>query len=156
MSVRVVVTGVDGAGRSTFVSDEPAAGSQQWGDLWLTDPVRGTGALAQPSGDPLALEPPAGGTSWRVFDIPPDEQIREALAANAASIPGMEPDGFHTTDTVDYVTVIDGEVTLQLDDGEVELRTGDCVVQRNTRHAWRNRSGRPVRMMAVMVSLREP
>jgi mannose-6-phosphate isomerase-like protein (cupin superfamily) len=152
--MRVVVTGVDDHGRSTFVSDELAAGSERWGDLWLTDPTRGHDAIAAPSGDPLALEPPPGGTSWRVFDIPPDEQIREALAVNAALIPGMEPDGFHTTDTVDYVMVLDGEVTLELDTGDVDLRTGDCVVQRRTRHAWRNRSGRPVRMMAVMISLR--
>jgi hypothetical protein len=43
-------------------------------------------------------------------------------------------------------------VSLQLDDGEVALCAGDCVVQRGTRHAWRNRSGRPVRMAAVMLS----
>jgi hypothetical protein len=45
---------------------------------------------------------------------------------------------------------------LELDEGGVDLRSGDCVGQRGTRHAWRNRSGRPVRMAVVMVSLARP
>ena len=49
---------------------------------------------------------------------------------------------------------LEGEIALQLDTGEVTLRPGDCVVQRGTRHAWRNRSGKPVKMMAVMLSTR--
>jgi hypothetical protein len=125
MTVRVVVTGIDGDGRSTFVSDGPATGSEQWGDVWCTDPVRGLDAIAELSGDPLALEPPAGGTAWRVFEVPPDAVMREAMAQAAGTIPGMEADGFHTTDTVDYVTVLEGEISLELDTGEVTLVPGD-------------------------------
>ena len=54
----------------------------------------------------------------------------------------MEPDapGMHTTATIDFEVVLEGEVWLELDDGEeVHLRVGDCVVQNGTRHAWRNR-----------------
>ncbi len=69
---------------------------------------------------------------------------------------GVEADGFHTTATVDLVMVLEGEIALELDDGEVLLGPGDCVVQRATRHAWRNRSGARVRMMAVMLSLQPP
>jgi quercetin dioxygenase-like cupin family protein len=50
--------------------------------------------------------------------------------------------------------VLEGEISLELDIGEITLHPGDCVVQRNTRHAWRNRNDHPVRMVAVMVSLR--
>ncbi len=32
-------------------------------------------------------------------------------------------------------------------------KRGDCVVQRGTNHAWRNKSGRPVRMAVVMLGL---
>ena len=58
----------------------------------------------------------------------------------------METDdpGMHRTDTVDYVVVLSGEVSLELDDGEtVHLSAGDCVVQNGTRHAWRNSSSAP-------------
>jgi len=100
------------------------------------------------------LEPPAGGTAWRVFEVPPDDVMRAAMASAAGTMEGIEADGFHTTETIDYVMVLEGEVALELDTGEVTLGPGDCVVQRGTRHAWRNRSGRPVRMVAVMLSTR--
>jgi mannose-6-phosphate isomerase-like protein (cupin superfamily) len=48
--------------------------------------------------------------------------------------------------------VLEGDITLELDTGEVDLHPGDCVVQRGTRHAWRNRADQPVRMVAVMLS----
>jgi hypothetical protein len=36
----------------------------------------------------------------------------------------------HTTDTVDYDTIISGELCLELDDGkEVRLKPGDIVIQ---------------------------
>ena len=41
--------------------------------------------------------------------------------------------------------------TLVLDDSEVPLRPGSVVVQRGTNHAWANRSGRPCRMLFVLV-----
>ena len=59
----------------------------------------------------------------------------------------------HITDTVDYLYVLDGDLTLELDDGEVLLHPGDTVVQRRTTHAWRNDNDFPVRLVAVMVSL---
>jgi len=33
----------------------------------------------------------------------------------------------------------------------VVLRTGDVVIQRGTNHAWSNRSGKPVRMLYVLI-----
>ncbi len=150
--VRRVVTGVDAQGRSTFVSDGDAFGGDAWGEVWVTDPRHGLDAVVDPRHGPFVLQPPAGGTAWRVFSLPPDAVMRERMAAAAEHIPGMESDGFHTTATIDYVMVLEGEVSLELDTGEVALHPGDCVVQRGTRHAWRNRSDHPVRMAAVMLS----
>ena len=88
------------------------------------------------------------------FTIPPDTAtsidpvgIASALEEIQQKLPGLmdvlEPDhpGMHTTDTVDFDVIISGEVYLELDDGaEVLLKTGDCVIQNGTRHAWHNRS----------------
>ena len=52
---------------------------------------------------------------------------------------------------MDYGIVIEGEITLVLDDSEVLLRPGSVVVQRGTNHAWANRSGQPCRMLFVLV-----
>jgi quercetin dioxygenase-like cupin family protein len=42
--------------------------------------------------------------------------------------------------------VLEGEVTLVLDQQEVHLSAGDTVVQRGTNHAWSNRSSRPCKI----------
>ena len=47
------------------------------------------------------------------------------------------------TRTLDFCLILKGEITLVLDTEEVDLRAGDTVVQRGTRHAWTNRSSRP-------------
>ncbi|CZR61841.1 related to Cupin domain protein [Phialocephala subalpina] len=59
----------------------------------------------------------------------------------------------HITKTLDYGTVIEGEIELVLDSGEKKvLRRGDSCVQRGTMHAWRNVSEREWgRMVFVLV-----
>jgi uncharacterized cupin superfamily protein len=42
-------------------------------------------------------------------------------------------------------------MTLVLDRGETTLKPGDVVVQRGTNHAWANRSGKPCRMLFVLL-----
>jgi quercetin dioxygenase-like cupin family protein len=54
----------------------------------------------------------------------------------------------HKTNTVDYAVVFEGEMWLELDDGKtVHLRQGDVVVQKGTRHAWRNQGTASVTML---------
>jgi quercetin dioxygenase-like cupin family protein len=46
----------------------------------------------------------------------------------------------HRTDTMDCITVISGEIDMELEDGrEVHLKAGDVMVQRGTVHNWVNR-----------------
>jgi mannose-6-phosphate isomerase-like protein (cupin superfamily) len=151
MGVRRVVTGeVDG--RSMILADGAPESTAIWEDLWVTGP-----------GDPLGhdpdgaddLEPPAGALRWRLFSVPPDAVLRTMIAEHAGDGAAVIDDAFfHQTNTVDYVYVLDGgDLTLRLDDGEVLLHPGDCVVQRATKHAWRNLNDTPVRLLVVMASL---
>ena len=58
----------------------------------------------------------------------------------------------HTTDTIDYVVILGGSAELELDDGRKEIvQTGDCVVQRGTRHAWRVTSEEPLILAATLI-----
>ena len=150
MAPRRIVTGTDAAGRSCVLHDGPASDVPGFAELWRS---AGGDPLAEAPAEPgaPALEPAAGGTSWRVFDLPPDEVVAAYLRSQGKA--DAEEGGFHRTDTLDFVMILDGTLTLELDRGAVELGPGDCVVQRATRHAWRNRSGRPVRLAVVMLRL---
>ncbi len=145
---RRIVTGVNQAGRSKVVTDGPAPTS--WcTELWATSADKPLGL--DPAEIRPTLMPPAKGTRWRMVDIPPDSTVRQSVRASA--VEGVSEDGWHTTNTVDYVFILDGDITLELDDAKVELHPGDCVVQRATNHRWRNHGTRPARMVAVMISL---
>jgi quercetin dioxygenase-like cupin family protein len=45
--------------------------------------------------------------------------------------------GVHRTDTIDYDTVLRGEIVLVLDDEEVVLQPNDCVMLPGVVHGWR-------------------
>lgn len=114
---------------------------------------------------PASVLPAPGGTSVIVVEFPPDSaELPSDFDPQAAGdelcarLPGLgecfEPDapGFHRTDTIDYGVVLQGEMTLDLDGGRIQVvRQGDIVVQNGTRHAWRNHTSTPSRMLFVMI-----
>ena len=57
----------------------------------------------------------------------------------------------HRTDTVDYAMVLQGSITMLLDEQDVELSAGDVVVQNGTSHAWANRGHAPCLMAFVLI-----
>lgn len=176
--VRRVVTGFDADGRSRIVIDDVAPSifafdrepEFRQDDVWVTAwPVEPAGPDLVERVGPVPLEPPPGGTIFRLAILPPDERLvkltadpsfMEELASKYAGGDAHEEEGdfqYHRSATIDYVQVLDGEVTLELDSGEeVHLQRGDCVVQRGTNHAWRNRSGKPCVVSSVLVSTRPP
>ncbi|MBV5291392.1 MAG: cupin domain-containing protein [Curvibacter lanceolatus] len=169
-----VVTGHDDQGRAIISSQGPlptvvaieAIPGTVFHEVWSTDasPARVDNG-ADPTLGALRLPPPAQGTRMRFVDIPPDTadylatgagRMKEAFTqigdAAASTVAADSPHPLmHRTESVDYGVVIEGEMTLVLDDSEVLLRPGSVVVQRGTNHAWANRSGRPCRMLFVLV-----
>jgi mannose-6-phosphate isomerase-like protein (cupin superfamily) len=133
--------------------------------VWCTPPVPALDyAGTDPTTDAPTLLPQPGGTSFIILTFPPDAVYADptfdpaAAGAEAArNSPGLaelfEPDnpGMHTTPTVDYDVVLDGELWLALTDGEVRLTAGDVVVQHGTRHAWQNKSDKPATLLAVLI-----
>ncbi len=146
-----VITATDANGKSQFETADDV--SPQFTEIWASAagaPL--TAAEAASTGGATArLEPLPGATTFRVFELPDDAVVAEYLRAQGASH-GADA-SFHRTNTLDYVLILDGEITLELDRGSMKLGPGDCVVQRATNHAWRNKSGKPVRMAVVMVGL---
>ena len=172
-NLRRVVTGLDDAGRSCFIFNGPPA-SRLAGDnaersalcLWQTEGPHASnegGAEAAPA--PFDLSLTFGSTKFLTTqfapvpdaaNLPAEERARRARAASNVTPAyrlGLTSDhpGMHVTDTIDYVAVISGEITLVLEAGEQVLRAGDVVVDRGVAHAWENRGVEPAVIIAVLV-----
>ena len=168
------VTGHDAEGKAVVVSHGPlphvaeiaAIPGTVFHEVWCTQgsPVTVDNG-ADPSLGALQLKPPTQGTRMRFVDIPPDTEdfLRQGAArmhdafsqigdTAASTVKAHSPHPLmHRTESVDYGIVIEGEMTLVLDDSEVPLRAGSVVIQRGTNHAWANRSGRPCRMLFLLI-----
>jgi mannose-6-phosphate isomerase-like protein (cupin superfamily) len=165
MKVRRVVTGNNENGESYFIFNGFTPGYLDFGycitnEIWVDDPANPDPKVLK---DPVDVEkyhiaPPLNGSLMRVLTIRPDgiKLTSEQLAANERFNTGdtMEKDnpGMHTTHTIDYGIIISGEIDLELDKGIVHLIAGDVVVQRGTRHAWRNNSSKPCTIAFVGIS----
>ena len=128
LGYRRIVTGLDDEGQSTVVIDGPIP---RYNEI--------SAALA-----------------WRC-DIPADNSGREDTAAPYAigmlhsgqanfaicEFPPNTPELMHATDTIDYLVILSGRVTLVLENGEAELGAGDFVVDRGVMHGWRNPHDEP-------------
>src|SRR3954468_12837107 len=139
---RRIVTGHDASGRSVVLSDVPSpktidVGTAAFHEIWVTDrvPAAIPATEPEPTDRPVRTPPPADGVLIRFTEM----------------VPGAESP-MHRTESVDVGVVLEGETWLLLDDGsETRVGPGDAVVQRGTMHAWANRSGRPVRMVFVLI-----
>ena len=54
-------------------------------------------------------------------------------------------------ETIDYIILLKGDVTLILDEEEIDLKPFDVVVQRGTNHAWTNNGDEPALLIAVLI-----
>ena len=173
-AIHRVVTGHAPDGRAVVSSEGPlptvigieAIPGTVFHEVWSTNesPAR-VDTSADPTLGSIKLPPPKGGTRIRFVDIPPDtpellahgaQRMNAAFSqigdAAASTVREHSPHPLmHRTESVDYGIVIEGELTLVLDDSEVQLRKGSVVVQRGTNHAWANRSSSVCRMLFVLV-----
>jgi hypothetical protein len=113
---------------------------------------------------PKSALPSANGSLLQIVTFPPAKDAASSTDPSQVTqefltrLPGLadtfEHDGsqMHVTQTVDYAILLDGELWLELDDGEtVHLVAGDIVVQQATRHGWRNKGEHPATIAFVML-----
>ena len=164
-SLRRIVTGTNDQGRSHVVSDGPPFEFGVLTELWATESAPASfGSDDEVAGRRVKLEPPQNGTMFRFFRVDPEDPNKsrdevEQEVATAFSVVGAEhcrPDTsrhprMHMTSSVDYIVLLQGEVTLLLDDDEVDLKPFDVVVQRGTNHAWINKTREPALLVGVLV-----
>ena len=171
--VRRIVTGHDEHGKSIFTEDaaapsvhtNPKRVGYYLTNLWMTDQTPcWVGNQADPTARPLTLEPPKNGTVVRIVEFGPEGEwtknldgagAQEAFGAMGTQTASTYQQGghplMHRTESVDYALVLEGEIVIVLDDGERLMQQGDFLVERGTSHAWANRSGKPCKMLFVLI-----
>jgi mannose-6-phosphate isomerase-like protein (cupin superfamily) len=170
MGMRRVITGHDKNGKSIVVLDGPPArsiGEDVGGlfELWNTDGnTINTQDNIDRADDEIILSPPSNGSKFRYFQINPTPEgipmdIMQDIAADAFKkigaahhrIDTTKHPAMHKTETIDYIILLKGDVTLILDQEEVDIKPFDVVVQRGTNHAWVNNGSDPALLIAVLI-----
>jgi quercetin dioxygenase-like cupin family protein len=173
--VRRIVTGHDKNGKAIVVSDgaaplvhtNPLRPGYASTDVWRTQgmPVEISATPQDTTAGPRRQLPAQGGTVMRINYLEPEPEAVRKLDANGslqifaaggnAGASTFAQNGrhplMHRTETVDYAIVLEGEVTMLLDDSEVLLKAGDVVVQCGTNHAWSNRSDQACRIAFILM-----
>ena len=168
--MRRIVTGHNESGKSVIKIDGPPArsiGEDVGGlfEIWNTDGTLIDTTDNQDRADSeIILSPPANGTKFRYFQINPTPEgvpwdVLQDLAAQAFDrigaahhrIDTSKHPAMHKTDTIDYIILLKGDVSLLLDEEEVRLEPFDTVVQRGTNHAWVNHGDEPALLIAVLI-----
>ena len=86
----------------------------------------------------------------------PEEAVKKLAERKAGAavqeVLAQNPVGLGFVIGADTMVVLDGEISLELDDGqEVLLKKHDVAVQQGNRHAWRNRGDKPATMLFVLM-----
>ena len=169
-----VVTGHDDRGHAVILIDDIApnafssptipgfGASVPWISNALVDHVSDVDPV--PAGSATPGFPGTGETVFRIAEFPPDasypqdaqDRIFDEIDGHAEAEDGAKHSAgkhfwFHRTDSLDYAIVLEGEITLLVDDGEATLRAGDVAVQRATSHAWSNRTDSIARVAFVLI-----
>ncbi len=129
LSKRRVVTGVNEAGKSCIIIDgpipvlAPISAALAWQTrTWPAD-NSGTEDVVEPYKVEMLHTP---GSNFAICQFAPNSEGR-----------------MHATDSIDYLVILSGHVTLVVEDGEAALGPGDFVVDRGVLHAWRNSGSEP-------------
>ena len=168
--MRRIITGHNQNGKSIITLDGPPArsiGEDVGGlfEVWNTDgsDIISTDEIDRADED-ILLSPPSGGTKFRYFQINPlpegvPDAMMQEIAADAFKKIGAahhrvdtkKHPAMHKTETIDYIILLQGDVTLILDEEGIDLEPFDVVVQRGTNHAWVNNGDEPALLIAVLI-----
>ena len=168
--MRRIITGHNESGKSVVSIEGPPArslGEDAGGlyEIWNTDGGGfDTKSLEDRADTDVVLSPSKGGTKIRYFQINPIPEGVPPEVIEASTAAAFEKMGathhrvdtsrnaaMHETDTIDYIILLKGDVTLVLDEEEIKVNPHDIVVQRGTNHAWVNNGTEPALLIAVLI-----
>ncbi len=161
--LRRIVTGMDKNGKAIFESDDmpPIAFTyEDWPgfnnvELWQITEAIPSLSDQYNTEKSYDFNIPPGVVRFCTVRLPP---LKKLLAHQAAK--GNEVDlktfGMHSTHTIDFLILLEGEVTLLLENGEEKnLTVHDTVVQKGNIHAWHNRGEVDCVIACVMIGAKD-
>lgn len=141
---RRVVAGLDANGKSCVVSDSriPHTGTQpvmEVTNIWTGSALAVDNAAPLEDGlAPFSME--------RLFGA-----FYSVMYVEYAPGLGQDDPGMHFTNTADHFYVIEGEVVLVLESGDVVMQAGDIGICRGVMHGWRNDSDGVARLVTMVL-----
>jgi len=147
---RRVVAGLDTDGKSCVLHDEriPFAAdvaTMEVASIW-SGPVAGAGAGAGADNAAPLAEGLAPFSMERLFG-----PFYSFMYVEYAPGLGRDDPGMHFTNTADHFFVLEGELVLVLESGDVAMRAGDVGICRGVMHGWRNDSDKPARLITFVL-----
>ena len=170
-AMRRVVTGDNADGKSVVIIDggpSVFAGDPDLGGLFEIWEDAASGPLnprdhADLGATRAVLGPRPGNVQVRWFvvsplpDGVPKAQMDATARAVFASFGGEKhiidqsrASAIHETHSIDVICLLQGDVSLILEDSETRIKPGQVVIQRGTNHAWVAHGG-PALLLAVLI-----
>jgi quercetin dioxygenase-like cupin family protein len=154
--MKVVETGVDGSNRSKIIRIDEPRGDEIPGHrianlFYQNRPDLGKPQDPPPKGFDLAF----GALRFIQSVIYPTYETVSQIVDNEL-IP-LNDFLQHSTQTIDFVVVQSGVITLLVGPNErVVLYPGDVVIQRGARHTWHNYTNQPASILVAMIGADAP
>ncbi|MCF7545429.1 cupin domain-containing protein [Pseudomonas petrae] len=173
MSIRRLVVG-NKNGQSVLLDDAPVPRQHDYQHIpgFSTALIWATSAnptLADGFNDPIneqtSFVPGPGESRLMIVSFPPDsiyatpdfdfakagtEQVEHLTGLAQAFDP--EHPGMHVTSSIDYAILLEGSLSLELDNGEIRtLKPHDVVIQQGNVHAWRNSNDAPAIIVFILI-----
>jgi len=167
--IRRIVTGHDNEGKGIVISDSHAPNimkkSSRPGvsltNIWQSNEFPHTSNNTKEIDQEFIMFPESKGTVLRVSEFEPEDKngkqaldgkrYFEDLGVAGTSIESNRHPFMHRSETTDYAIILEGEITLLLDDTEVNLKTGDVIIQQGTNHAWVNRGNKNCKIAFILM-----
>lgn len=156
-----VVTGLNTKGKSTIliqgnISEQIDLGPAYLDEIWMDEPTESNSnaPFEYSASGHKTLFPIAGngGSAVRFATFRAnDNRLLNASGFDLESLLVNESN-FHTSNSIDYVFILSGELELILESESVLLKPGDVVVQRGTAHEWKVRGNTNVKIACVIVA----
>jgi hypothetical protein len=170
-AMRRVITGDNADGKSVIIIDggpSVFAGDPDLGGLFEIWEDAASGPLnprdhADLGATRAVLGPQPGNVQVRWFVVSPlpdgvpkaemDATARAVFASFGGEkhiIDQSRASAMHETHSIDVICLLQGDVSLILEDSETRIKPGQVVIQRGTNHAWVAHGG-PALLLAVLI-----